>query len=198
MSFILDKLLELDKKLFLIINNDLTSDFLNTVLPFTRNSIFWIPLYLFILIFVLTNFKKTGLFWVLLAVATAAATDIVSSHIIKENIMRLRPCQNPLMINRINFLLNYCPQSSSFTSSHATSHFGFAAFLFFTLRRFSGKWLFIIFLWAAVISYAQVYVGVHYPLDIFCGALVGTSIGFLMAKLFNRYFVLQIYPEMNI
>ncbi len=189
---ILEKLLELDKKLFILINNDLTSDFLNTVLPFTRNAIFWIPLYFFLLIFILINFKKSGLFWILAAIATAAATDIVSSHIIKENIMRLRPCQDPAMANQVNFLLNYCPQSSSFTSSHATSHFGFAAFVFFTLRRFFGKWLSFFFLWAGIISYAQIYVGVHYPLDIFCGAIIGSTIGFIAAKIFNRHFELNV------
>ncbi len=188
---ILEKLLELDKKLFILINNDLTSDFLNTVLPFTRNAIFWIPLYLFILIFILINFRKSGLYWVLLIVATATVTDIVSSHIIKENIMRLRPCQDPAMASQMNFLLNYCPQSSSFTSSHATTHFGFAAFVFFSLRRFFGKWLALFFLWAAIISYAQVYVGVHYPLDILCGGLIGLTIGYTTAQIFNRHFGLS-------
>lgn len=189
---ILEKLLELDKKIFLLINNDLTSDFLNTILPFTRNAIFWIPLYLFLLIFILTNFRKSGLYWVLVAVAVATATDIVSSHIIKENIFRLRPCQDPAMINQMHFLLNYCPQSSSFTSSHATSHFGFATFVFLTLNRFSGKWISIFFLWAAIISYAQVYVGVHYPLDVICGGLIGSAIGYMFAKIFNRHFGLTL------
>ncbi len=194
MSF-LESLLALDKKLFIIINNDLTTDFLNTVLPFTRNAITWIPLYLFLFIFIFSNFGKSGLFWILIAAATAASTDIVSSLIIKENIFRLRPCQDPSMAGHVNFLLNYCPQSSSFTSSHATTHFGLAMFFYHTLKNYTGKWVRLFFLWAATISYAQVYVGVHYPLDIFCGAIVGLLIGFFTAKIFDRYFSLQLRTQ---
>lgn len=191
MSF-LESLLALDKKLFLIINNDLTSDFLNTILPFTRNSITWIPLYLFLFIYILSNFKKTGLMWILIAAATAASTDIVSSLIIKENIFRLRPCQDPSMVGHVHFLLQYCPQSSSFTSSHATTHFGLAMFFYKTLKQQAGKWSALFFLWATAIAYAQVYVGVHYPLDVFCGAIIGSLIGFYSSIIFKNNFSLDL------
>lgn len=85
--------------------------------------------------------------------------------------------------------------SSSFISSHATTHFGIAMFIYATLRDFAPYWMPLFFAWAAIIAYAQVYVGVHFPIDIFCGALVGCLIGFLISRLFNKYIRLNHYPS---
>jgi undecaprenyl-diphosphatase len=85
----------------------------------------------------------------------------------------------------IRFIINYCPKSSSFTSSHATTHFGQAMFYFITLRHI-GKWWMLAFGWAFAIVYTQVYVGVHYPSDVTCGALLGCIIGWVTGKLFIK------------
>jgi undecaprenyl-diphosphatase len=42
--------------------------------------------------------------------------------------------------------------------------------------------------WAASIAYAQVYVGVHYPLDVLMGAGLGTALGMLAFQLLRKYF----------
>jgi undecaprenyl-diphosphatase len=167
------------------INQQWSNPFLDTVLPFLRESFFWVPLYLFLLLFVTINFGKIGWWWVLAAVLTAALADLISSQLIKENIMRIRPCQDMNVSGQIRFFINYCPRSSSFTSSHATTHFAQATFFFLTLRDLS-KWARLFFAWAFLIAYTQVYVGVHYPFDVFCGGLIGCIIGFLVAKMFHK------------
>ena len=114
----------------------------------------------------------------------AAISDIISSQIIKQTIFRLRPCRDEEVSSMIRFFVNYCPGSSSFTSSHATTHFGQATFFYLTLRHTS-KWWGLIFVWAFAIAYTQVYVGVHYPFDVFCGGLMGCLIGWAMSKAFH-------------
>lgn len=42
------------------------------------------------------------------------------------------------------------------------------------------------FLWAAVICYAQIYVGVHFPVDILCGTLLGCTAGYITGAIFNK------------
>jgi len=54
------------------------------------------------------------------------------------------------------------------------------------LKKIVGPWAWLLFLWAASICYAQVYVGVHYPLDVICGSLVGLLIGYITATVFNK------------
>ena len=184
------KLILLDRQAFEFVNDHFHNSFLDWFLPLMRNQNTWIPLYLFMLIFVVANYKKNGWWWVLGIALTVFASNYISSNLIKENFFRLRPCHDPELASKINFLIGYKPRSSSFTSSHATNHFAIAAFIFVTLKQQIGKivWLFI--LWAAIICFAQVYVGVHFPLDVICGGIIGFLFGYLCATSFNkRYFL---------
>ncbi len=180
-----------DKQLFRSINYGWQNSFFDWLMPWLRNSTVWIPLYLFLVLFTLVNYKKTGWWWVVFAACTVILTDFVSSKIIKENIIRLRPCNDPAIADWVRVLVGYRPQSSSFTSSHATNHFGMAMFLYLTLKQHWGKWPLLFFVWAFSICLAQVYVGVHYPIDVTCGALIGILIGYLTGKLFNKNYGLQ-------
>lgn len=184
----MEELLHLDTELFRLINGKLQNGFFDLIMPVLRNSLCWVPLYLFLMIFGFVNYRKNVWWWVLFAIATAGMTDIISSDLIKENIFRLRPCHDPELAR---VLVSYCPQSSSFTSSHATNHFGLATFLFLTLGELPSIWRKSLFLWATIIILAQVYVGVHYPLDVLCGAAVGIVFGYLSGKTFNRVFGLS-------
>ena len=89
------------------------------------------------------------------------------------------------MALQIRFIAKTCGLNGSFTSSHATNHFAIAMFVYQMCKKLSPLWA-ISFLWAGLISYAQVYVGVHYPLDIIGGALLGNGFGYLFARIFNN------------
>lgn len=189
----LDKILEFDKWLFTYINSDFTNSFFDAVFPVWRESITWVPLYLFLILFIFINFKSKGWIWFLLALLLPSLTDILSSHFIKEIIERPRPCKNVDLNETVRLLLNRCPDSFSFTSSHATNHFGIAVFIFLSLKQFLGNYKWIFIFWAASISYGQVYVGVHYPLDILGGAFVGILSGSFANFIFKK--INQHYPS---
>ncbi len=183
----MQSLLKWDLALFRLINYKWHNDLFDTVMPFFRNAPFWNPLYFFLLVFALVNFKKTAWWWIAFAAITAIATNYISSDIVKNTILRMRPCNDPAIASWVRVLVEYRPQSSSFTSSHAANHFGLAMFFFLTLKKQFNQWPALFFLWAALICYAQVYVGVHYPIDIAGGALIGILIGYLSGRSFNRY-----------
>ncbi|MDP4286217.1 MAG: phosphatase PAP2 family protein [Bacteroidota bacterium] len=153
--------------------------------PFIREPFVWIPFYFFLVLFTIINYKAKGWLWVLFFIINVGLSDTVSSTLIKDNFVRLRPCHDPYLVGHIRFLVGYCPVSSSFTSSHAVNHFAAAMFIFTTFKKdISPKWAFL-FLWAFAISYAQVYVGVHFPFDVICGTIVGLILGYIPAKIFN-------------
>lgn len=183
-------LIEFDRHLFTNINSRWTNGLFDAVMPYVRNQYLWAPLYLFMAVLILLNFKKNTGWWLFFFVGTAMLTNFISSDLIKENIYRVRPCNDPSMEEHLRFLVNYRPKSSSFTSSHATNHFGLAAFFYYSLKDHIGKWGLLFFAWAFIIIYAQVYVGVHYPLDVVCGALIGFILGYLSAKSFNKNYSL--------
>lgn len=181
-----EALKEIDYTLFSKLNGEWHTPFLDGFIPFVRESYLWLPFYFFLILFTTINFKIKGWFWVLFFLINATVSDVVSSRLIKEFFFRLRPCQDPWFAGKVRFLVSYCPYSSSFTSSHAVNHFAAAMFIFTTFRKtVSSYWAFV-FLWAFCISYAQVYVGVHFPLDVICGAIIGLIAGYTIAKIFNN------------
>jgi membrane-associated phospholipid phosphatase len=177
---------EWDKWLFVKFNSQWTNPVFDTVLPFIRNSVFWAPLYIFIAAFIAVNFGKKGLWWSLLFVCTVATTDLIGARIIKEAFHRPRPCQDVEFMNHVRLLLKQCSGSSSFVSNHAANHFGLASFTFLTFRGIFKKWMYVAYAWAFFIAYAQVYVGVHYPLDVLGGAVLGMTVGSITAWLFDK------------
>jgi membrane-associated phospholipid phosphatase len=194
-SALLQKLEQWDQWLFIKLNSELTNPVFDVVMPFMRNAINWAPLYLFLGVFVLINFKKNSGWWILLFIATFALTDIAATNLFKSNFERYRPCADPGFFSQVRLLLKSCGGKYGFISNHAANHFGMAAFFFMTFRSVLPKWAWIGFLWAGLIAYAQVYVGVHYPLDVLAGALFGLIIGLLTGKLFNKRYGFAIFDN---
>ncbi len=174
-----------DKIAFVYVNNVFTNKAFDSIFPWWRDGTTWLPLYLFLVVFMLLNYKNKAWAWMLFAILTVALSDQISSGLLKNWIGRVRPCQDMVVRYYTNLRINYCPQSGSFTSSHATNHFAAAMFIFLTLKPVFKKYTWVFFLWAGTISYGQVYVGVHYPLDVLCGAILGCLIGWGTASFFK-------------
>lgn len=178
----------LDQQLFEKINTDWTNPFFDSVMPFVRNPLNWAPLYLFVLVFVLLNFKKKGAWWILFFISVVALTDMTGNYVFKHGFERLRPCNDPDFFMHVRLLINHCGGGYSFVSNHAANHFAMATFFFISFRKHLKFWVWLGIAWAALIAYAQVYVGVHYPFDVLCGALLGIIIGAALGFLFNKQF----------
>jgi len=185
----LDQLIQFDHQLFTAINSGLSNPFFDWLMPFLRNRYFWTPVYVFLVIFLIKNYKKNGAICILFLLLTFGLADFISASVIKPSIQRLRPC------NEIGFKEEIvsrvaCGSGFSFPSSHASNHFAIAMFLSVVFAR-RWKWIWTItMLWAFSIAFAQVYVGVHFPLDVTCGALLGCIIGYITGTSF-----LTLLPE---
>jgi membrane-associated phospholipid phosphatase len=180
-----DILLQLDRHLFHFINHDLSNSFFDTIMPYLRNPKFWIPLYIFIIGFCIYKYKKRGVVIIVCLSLAAGFADFTASSIIKPLVKRARPCQDPVVsltdIKRVD-----CGPAYSFPSTHATDHFAVAFVLILLFyKKWPWIWLWAI-LWAGVICFAQVYVGVHYPIDVTCGAIYGALVGILFVYLFRK------------
>ncbi len=177
-----------DTYVFLKINTQWTNSFLDSVFPWWREANAWVPLYLFFVVFALLNFKQKAVPWILFVVVTLVLTDQISSTLIKNWVARPRPCRDPFLADQVRLILNTCSGAYSFPSSHAANHFGFAVFIFMTLKPVVKKWGYWLLIWAATICYGQVYVGVHYPVDVLCGGVLGSLIGYGVGRVYGRLF----------
>ena len=134
----------------------------------------WLPMIL-MLLFML--YRKKGwrkMLAILLAVGVVILiADQVSASIIKPLVGRLRPSRNPDLQSTIPLVNGYRGGMFGFVSSHAANCFGIALFLAFLFKNRAFTWLMIA--WASLMCYSRIYLGVHYPGDIVCGALLGVT-----------------------
>lgn len=179
------KVLQYDFRIMFWFNRTFSNPFFDNAALLFRESIFHVPLYVFLLFFVAINFKRKAWWWIVGAIVLIAFTDSLSSHFLKGYFNRQRPCRDPLIVNHIIFIAKYCGANGSFPSSHAVNHFAFATYVFVSLRKMA-NYLWILFVWAALICLSQVYVGVHYPLDIFAGAVLGCIFGFIGGRIVKQ------------
>jgi membrane-associated phospholipid phosphatase len=187
----INELIKIDQQIFEAINIGFGNLFFDWLMPILRNKLTWIPLYLFIIGFALKTYKVKGLYLILFFATTVGIADYGSSSLLKPTFNRIRPCNDTDMQNHIISRVP-CGSGKSFPSSHATDHFAIAIFLIII---FAKKWNFVLpacLVWASSICFAQVYVGVHYPIDVFVGAIFGSLVGFAGARLFLKFIPLNI------
>jgi undecaprenyl-diphosphatase len=184
---IFQQIKDIDQSLFRQINGVWHHPLLDTILPWTRHSNNWIPMYLILLGWMGYQIGWKTWKWLLFALLNVTLTDQVSSSIFKPLFHRLRPCNDPALFGKTRLLLEHCSGGFSITSSHAANHFGLAMFLFVSLTPLFKKYTWLFFIWAGIISYAQVYVGVHYPLDVMVGAMIGLVVGKLNSVLYKKF-----------
>jgi len=137
-------------------------------------------------IFYFAKRKKKIWFSIIFLALLIFLTDKISVLAFKDVFQRLRPCHNPDLQNLIHTVDQHCGGKFGFVSSHATNVFGTAMF---TLLFFQKKWFtFVILIWATLVSYSRIYLGVHFFGDVFCGAILGMIIGFLTFFIYKRLY----------
>ncbi|CAN5304133.1 phosphatase PAP2 family protein [soil metagenome] len=162
---------------FLLFLNSFHVSWLDPVMLLVTRTEFWIPLYAFLIFLIFKNYKKDG--WLVLAgiVITVVLADQITSSIMKPYFQRLRPSHEPVLQGVLHIVDGYRGGLYGFASSHAANTTG-VAFFMFLLFRDSYKWMGLIFIWAFIMSYTRIYLGVHYPGDVLVGALVGILSGY--------------------
>ncbi len=183
----LQKILEIDKEVFLFLNG-FHNNFWDTIMLMVTRKETWLPFYVVIIFYMVKNYKFKSLLVLFFLALTILLSDQISVFL-KEVFQRLRPVHDPAISPLVHNVLRK-GGLYSFVSSHASN--GFAIFIF-TSRLFKNPWYkFLILFWAILFSYSRIYSGVHYPLDILGGALVGWGIGELCFKMLiwieNRFF----------
>jgi len=182
------KILEIDTNVFLYLNN-INSDLWDSIMMMVTIKDTWIPFYIVVIYFFIKNYRSKSVLILLCLALTIFLSDQISVFI-KETVGRLRPVYNPEIEHLVHNVWRK-GKPFGFVSSHATN--GFSVFLFTSLVFKNRSYSILLFFWAALFSYSRIYTGVHYPLDIICGAALGLLIGYAVYKLLmfmeNRYFI---------
>jgi undecaprenyl-diphosphatase len=176
----------LDTALLLFLNK-MHNPFLDFLMYWASSRWVWIPFYIYIFLELFKKYPKHVWEIIVFVTIMIALSDQLTSTIIKNAVHRLRPCHEPMIRDEIHLVNGYCGGSFGFVSSHAANSFAFLSFFIFLFRTKHKKLRWIIIGWAVLISYSRIYLGVHYPGDVFCGALLGSLLGISTGYSYNFY-----------
>ena len=174
-------LVHLDQQLLLYLNS-LNNPFWDQVMYIISGKFTWIPLYIAILIFLGKTYKRKFPVIVLFIILGITLADQTSVNLFKNTFQRLRPCHEPALEGLVHLVKGECGGLYGFVSSHATNSFFVAVFSLLFIRR---RWYTVsVIIWALIVGYSRIYLGVHYPGDVLCGSLLGAFIGWLVYKMY--------------
>lgn len=179
----IEELLTFDKDLFLFLNG-LGSSSWDGFWLFLTNKWSAIPLY-FVLALVSYRFlgiKKFIVFLLMLALMILVTDQL--SNFFKYGVGRLRPCHDPEILGVMRLVKEYCGGQYGYFSAHAANSFAVVTYFILVIRSSPKLFRLFLILWAFLVAYSRIYIGVHYPLDILTGALVGLTFGWLFSRLF--------------
>ena len=178
-----EEILKLDSKLFLFLNN----------LGTTKFDAFWLSLskieanilmYSF-LILLFFHIKKLSpkflyIFYLLFIIALMITITDQGANFFKDSFQRLRPCYNESISNSLRLVKENCGGKYGFFSAHASNSFSLAIFFGLLFKNRIRYMIIITTVYASLISYSRIYLGVHFPIDIIVGSSFGIFVGFII------------------
>jgi undecaprenyl-diphosphatase len=179
----LEKVIHLDVQLLVFLNGLGSTTFDGFWLFITKQSN-WTPFFLLLLYFVTKKIGvKSTLYLVVFISLLLIVTDQTTNQF-KDYFQRLRPCNNP----DINQFIRVVKSSKSFSffSGHASNSMATMTFIFCILKKYY-RYACLLFLFPLIFAYSRIYLGLHYPLDIFTGYFFGAAIGFVTYRLYRKY-----------
>jgi undecaprenyl-diphosphatase len=178
---------QIDQSLLLFLNS-FHNDFWDKAVTIFTSIEIWIPFYMLLIYMIIKTYKKNAIFILILIGLSIAVSDQFSG-IIKDLVQRLRPTHDPILKNLVHNVYNR-GGLFSFFSAHAANTFTLAII---SAKLFKNQaFTILIFVWAVLVSYTRIYIGVHYPGDVITGWIWGLLAGWgfyhLMEIVQKRFF----------
>lgn len=180
----MDALIELDQRIFLFLNA-LGSSTYDGFWMMMTNILSNVVVYVLCSIYIYRVFGLKTVLIVLLLVGLLILVTDQTTNFFKISVGRLRPCYEPELDGLVRLVKKTCGGRYGFFSGHASNSFALASFFGFILRNRLKYVSLILLVIATLIAYSRVYIGVHYPIDIIVGTMVGMLFGYIFYRLYK-------------
>jgi undecaprenyl-diphosphatase len=179
----LEKLIEIDKKVLLFLNN-LGSEKWDVFWLAITNKFYWAPFFavLFYLLIKKIGWKQFGFFVLFLALLILVTDQF--TNFVKYSFERLRPCNDPTLEGLLRIKEGWARKSFSYFSGHAANSMATTTFFYLIFRKYY-RYSFFIFIFPLVFAYSRIYLGLHFPSDIFSGYIFGIFAGTLFYRIYK-------------
>lgn len=178
----LEKLVHLDKEILVFLNG-LGAPQYDTLWLFITKQTNWTPVFLVVFYFLQKKIGWKNLGILILTIALLIICTDQFTNLVKNNVQRLRPCNDPDIKSIIRIVKS--SDTFSFFSGHAANSMASTVLVFAIMRKYyaSAVWL---FLFPLIFAYSRIYLGLHFPLDILTGYAFGALIGYVFYKLYQQ------------
>ena len=183
----LESLKLLDRQLLLAINGFHTPLF-DTAMFYVSQIWIFAPVFVFWLYMVFKRYGAKKLVILLGFLVLLVTLTDQTSNLTKHAIKRYRPTHNLEIQAKVHIVNDYKGGTYGFFSGHSTNSFGVAMLLFLIFSKESLLFRSAFFAWASITAYSRMYLGVHYPSDIFVGFVVGIFWGYAVYRLIQYTF----------
>ena len=191
-------LIQFDTELFLFFNS-LHASWADPMVYLLSKGWFWFPLFLLIIFWVFRMYRRKG--WVVLAVFAITITlSDQTCNLVKNSVCRLRPSHTEAIAEQIHLVqkpdgTRYFGGQYGFPSAHASNTMALAFLVIFFLSK-GKKWVVTLALsWSLMMAYTHLYLGVHYPLDILCGFILGSCYASMMTFVYRKWLSEIVFNE---
>ncbi|MDX9892495.1 MAG: phosphatase PAP2 family protein [Bacteroidales bacterium] len=186
----MESILTLDKKLFLFFNS-FHSTWMDPVMYMLTQTWFWLPLYLFVIYFIIKKYGKKSYIPLLFLILAVTISD-QTCNLIKNSTERYRPSREVSLANDIHLYQKsdgtfYRGGVYGYPSAHASNSMVLAVFIIIFIAH-KRKWILAIaLLWSLLMGYTRIYLGVHYPFDVLSGFLLGFIITYPLFRITEKW-----------
>lgn len=176
-------LIEKDQELLLFLNGLGNSTF-DPFWLLVTGKWFWIPFYVILLYLVYKSFPLRKFFFIIIFIAIGITISDQLASIFKHGIERFRPCHTDSLVGQMRLVI--CGGNYGFYSAHASTSFFVVSYISILIGKKYKYLPYILIVWASVVSYSRIYLGVHFPFDVAFGAMVGFLLGGVMVNITSK------------
>ncbi len=188
----MEKIIELDKKIFLFFNTSGSETF-DAFFKFITHTWAWTPFFIFLAYLVYKKLGWKNLAFVIVTIAIIILVCDQTTNFVKNSFQRLRPCNTEDLKPMIRIVKH--SDTYSFFSGHASNSLATMTFIFLLLKNHYKKYLSLIFLYPLIFAYSRIYLGLHFPFDVLVGYIFGCLVGIVFYKIFYEFYL---YKEAKI